>query len=395
MTYDKNIALEVLNVGQGDSILWKPESTCAYYGRNVFFDLGTGKNDVTKYMDPNKDIHIFLTHHDSDHTGGLHYFADKFDKVKEIIVPFYQNEITLLAKAILNLKGMSSSRECGEYINSLNDIENNQLYLKYLNEQGIFLKFAYQGKYFDKHLECLNPPFLIDTYNWLYSIDDNRLENVFNELFTDDFANMLRIYIRAMRSEMDEFDSEEIRKNYFFIENDNLYDPRVLPGKANFVLDFIFNNIVLLRRFNYESTRKNMRKIYNKYIKCTHDVSLVFMIYHKNNRILMAGDASKKVFNRLITEGENIEAEYIKIPHHGSKKNIDAGILSAINPSVAIISHNNRQFGRCKDTHPHKEVLDMLRNGGVRVLLTNDVKKNGIIYMEKKKHQIDKIVKIH
>ena len=360
-----------------------------------FFDLGTGKNDVTKYMDPDKDIHIFLTHHDSDHIGGLHYFADKFDKVKEIIVPFYQNEITLLAKAILNLKGMSSSRECGEYINSLNDIENNQLYLKYLNEQGIFLKFAYQGKYFDKHLECLNPPFLIDTYNWLYSIDDNRLENVFNELFTDDFANMLRIYIRAMRNEMDEFDSEEIRKNYFFIENDNLYDPRVLPGKANFVLDFIFNNIVLLRRFNYESTRKNMRKIYNKYIKCTHDVSLVFMIYHQNNRILMAGDASKKVFNRLITEGENIEAEYIKIPHHGSKKNIDAGILSAINPSVAIISHNNRQFGRCKDTHPHKEVLDMLRNGGVRVLLTNDVKKNGIIYMEKKKHQIDKIVTIH
>ena len=179
------------------------------------------------------------------------------------------------------------------------------------------------------------------------------------------------------------------------IENDNLYDPRVLPGKANFVLDFIFNNIVLLRRFNYESTRKNMRKIYNKYIKCTHDVSLVFMIYHQNNRILMAGDASKKVFNRLITEGENIEAEYIKIPHHGSKKNIDAGILSAINPSVAIISHNNRQFGRCKDTHPHKEVLDMLRNGGVRVLLTNDVKKDGIVYMEKKKHQIDKIVKIH
>ena len=37
----------------------------------------------------------------------------------------------------------------------------------------------------------------------------------------------------------------------------------------------------------------------------------------------------------------------------------------------------------------------MLRNGGVRVLLTNDVKKDGIVYMEKKKHQIDKIVKIH
>ena len=26
----------------------------------IFFDLGTGKNDVTKYMDPDKDIHIIL-----------------------------------------------------------------------------------------------------------------------------------------------------------------------------------------------------------------------------------------------------------------------------------------------------------------------------------------------
>ena len=97
---------EVLNVGQGDSILLRPSSGCRYGGETVFIDLGPGRYDITENIDRNDRVHIFLTHHDNDHLGGMHFFAGKMDQVEEIIVPLYQNEITLIARAILNLKGI-------------------------------------------------------------------------------------------------------------------------------------------------------------------------------------------------------------------------------------------------------------------------------------------------
>ena len=39
---------EVLNVGQGDSILLNPSSGCRYGGKTVFIDLGPGRYDITE-----------------------------------------------------------------------------------------------------------------------------------------------------------------------------------------------------------------------------------------------------------------------------------------------------------------------------------------------------------
>lgn len=92
--------------------------------------------------------------------------------------------------------------------------------------------------------------------------------------------------------------------------------------------------------------------------------------------MLLTGDASKKVFNRLIREGKDISATYLKMPHHGSKHNMNKKILSEISPKVAIISHNNGHFGAAKDTHPNQEILELLYNEKIKILLTNDVKKD-------------------
>ena len=116
---------EVLNVGQGDSILLNPSSGCRYGGKTVFIDLGPGRYDITENINRNDRVHIFLTHHDNDHLGGMHFFAGKIDQIEEIIVPLYQNEITLIARAILNLKGIREAEECGEFVKealALNDV---------------------------------------------------------------------------------------------------------------------------------------------------------------------------------------------------------------------------------------------------------------------------------
>ena len=59
-----------------------------------------------------------------------------------------------------------------------------------------------------------------------------------------------------------------------------------------------------------------------------------------------------------------------------------------------IISHDNRRFGRAKDSHPNQEVLDLLQSEHVNILITNDVVKNGIIVMQKQRHSQDDYIMI-
>lgn len=150
---------KVLNVGQGDSIIIRPPHGCRYNDETFFIDLGPGKNDITRNITDDEKVHIFLTHHDNDHLEGLRFFIGKMDQISEITVPLYQNEITLIARAILNLKGISSSRDCNEFIRALEEIVKNQVVVKSLVEGRASrprLSFAYEGKYFCNHIECLN-----------------------------------------------------------------------------------------------------------------------------------------------------------------------------------------------------------------------------------------------
>ena len=138
-----------------------------------------------------------------------------------------------------------------------------------------------------------------------------------------------------------------------------------------------------------------MRKIYKNYVKCTHDIcTVLWMKFGSEPSVLLAGDASKKVFERLIREGKAISADYLKMPHHGSRHNMNRKILRQINPETVIISHDNRRFGRAKDSHPNQEVLDLLQSEHVNILITNDVVKNGITVMQKQRHSQDDYIMI-
>ena len=73
---------------------------------------------------------------------------------------------------------------------------------------------------------------------------------------------------------------------------------------------------------------------------------------------------------------------------------MDEAILDSIKPRTAIISHNNGHFGKAKDSHPNQEVLDMLADRSIKILITNDVVKNGIRVMKKELHKNDTLVEI-
>lgn len=389
---------EILNVGQGDSMVIRPPAGCRCSKETLIVDLGPGNYDITKHIKPEDKVHIFLTHHDNDHLEGLRFFIGKMHQVSEITVPLYQNEITLIARAILNLKGIRDSRDCDEFVKALEEIVNNQVILKTLteeNEDTPRLSFAYDGGNSPcKHIEYMNPPLIAESYDWLHEMDKDAIRTVMTEFFTAEFADEMVVYFQAAE---EKYMAEDSMRFYrYWLGNRQEEEGRLLGIKCNYVMNFIVENTLLFRRFNMERSRKVLKKIYKNYVKCTHDVCLVMkMCYPGEKSMLLTGDASKKVFKRLIRENPKaISAYYLKMPHHGSKHNMDEAILDSINPKSVIISHNNGRFGKAKDSHPNQEVLDMLADRSIKILITNDVVKNGIRVMKKELHKKDTLVEI-
>lgn len=387
----------VLNVGQGDSIMVKPPKECTFDDKTIFVDLGPGKNDVTKYIEEDEKVHIIFTHHDNDHLEGLRFFIGKMRQVSEITVPLYQNEITLIARAILNLKGIGKSTDCNEFTRALEEIVNNQVFVKTLVEGGKEecpkLSFAYEGKKFCNHIECLNPPLIVDSYNWIHEVDKNKLIQLMDELFIQEFVREMEMYIRSNSTRGHNIvDSQEF--NRFWLYNENEIGRELDDAKCNYVLNFIMQNREILKDFNEKSSRNNFKRIYKKYVNCTHDVCIVLKTNFEDTEMLLTGDASKKVFNRLIREGKDISATYLKMPHHGSKHNMNRRILNEISPRVAIISHDNGHFGASKDTHPNQEILDLLEKEKIKILITNSVVKDDVTIMKKSNHDQDPYVSI-
>lgn len=389
---------EIMNVGQGDSIVIRPPAGCRCSKETLIVDLGPGSYDITKHIKPEDKVHIFLTHHDNDHLEGLRFFIGKMHQVREITVPLYQNEITLIARAILNLKGIRDSRDCDGLVRALEEIVNNQVILKTLteeNEDTPRLSFAYDGGDSPcKHIEYMNPPMIAETYEWLDEMDRDAIQAVMKDFFSMEFADEMAVYFQAAE---EKHMPEGSRQFYqYWLENRQEEDGKLLHMKCNYVLNFIVENALLFRRFNMEGSRKVLKKIYKNYVKCTHDVCLVMkMCFPGQKSMLLTGDASKKVFKRLIRENpKSISAYYLKMPHHGSRHNMDEAILDSIKPRTAIISHNNGHFGKAKDSHPNQEVLDMLADRNIKLLITNDVIKNGIRVMKKERHKKDDLVEI-
>ena len=78
------------------------------------------------------------------------------------------------------------------------------------------------------------------------------------------------------------------------------------------------------------------------------------------------GDASKDV-EEVIMKDFNVDADYIKLGHHGSKTSTGEEFIRAVSPKEAIISCGlNNYYG-----HPNKEVLDILEKENIKIRRTD------------------------
>ena len=77
----------------------------------------------------------------------------------------------------------------------------------------------------------------------------------------------------------------------------------------------------------------------------------------------------------MLKTGINLEADVLKLGHHGSTTSNSDNFIDAVNPSIAIISAGEgNQYG-----HPHVEVLENIKNRNIKLFRTD---KQGTIIIE-------------
>jgi hypothetical protein len=110
--------------------------------------------------------------------------------------------------------------------------------------------------------------------------------------------------------------------------------------------------------------------------------SLVLRLEHGAVSLLLPGDIERQVESALATSGESLRAEFLKVPHHGSKTSTTEELLGTTRPRVAVISvGETNPFG-----HPHPDVIGRLRGAGVEVLRTD---RNGAVTALSDGHRLE------
>jgi competence protein ComEC len=100
-----------------------------------------------------------------------------------------------------------------------------------------------------------------------------------------------------------------------------------------------------------------------------NDDSLVLRLHSRKRNILLPGDAEKQAEHAILEENrvDTLQADVLKVGHHGGKNSTTLEFLAAVQPRVTIISVGEKNsYG-----HPSPELLERLQGAGVRILRTD------------------------
>ncbi len=101
--------------------------------------------------------------------------------------------------------------------------------------------------------------------------------------------------------------------------------------------------------------------------EASNDDSLVMRLTDGSLHFMLPGDAEQSVENELASEQAPLAAEFLKVPHHGSKTSSTEKFLEAVAPKVAVASVGEfNPYG-----HPAESVVARYSEDGIRFLRTD------------------------
>lgn len=105
-----------------------------------------------------------------------------------------------------------------------------------------------------------------------------------------------------------------------------------------------------------------------------NNYSPVIKLTYFNNSFLFTGDAAFESEKEILQKNSDLNADVIKIGHHGSSTSTSPDFLKAVNPKIAVISvGKNNDYG-----HPSSETLSLLNRNKIKIYRTD---LNGTIVM--------------
>lgn len=99
-----------------------------------------------------------------------------------------------------------------------------------------------------------------------------------------------------------------------------------------------------------------------------NNYSTVLKVSFGEMDIIMTGDAEEKVEKEILATGETVDAEILKIGHHGSDTSNSEEWLDAISPKYGLISCKTGN----KYKHPVKIIMQRLEDRNVEVYRTDE-----------------------
>lgn len=100
----------------------------------------------------------------------------------------------------------------------------------------------------------------------------------------------------------------------------------------------------------------------------TNDGSIIARLVYGNTSVMLQGDAPEKIESYLLSlDALQLDADILKIGHHGSRTSTALEYVKAVSPNYAVISSGkDNRYG-----HPHKEVLENLSVLNIPILRTD------------------------
>lgn len=130
---------------------------------------------------------------------------------------------------------------------------------------------------------------------------------------------------------------------------------------ANESSDFVFDSVVFDVIYPFD-------RLIGEKIDNANNASIVLKVTYDENSVLLTGDAEKEIENLLVDKGGGLEADILKVGHHGSKTSSTPDFLARVKPAIAVIQCGiNNMFG-----HPHPQTLENLNMAGVSQIYRND-----------------------
>ena len=105
----------------------------------------------------------------------------------------------------------------------------------------------------------------------------------------------------------------------------------------------------------------------DKLTKVMHETSISLRAVYGDVAFIFTGDAERVTEEKMVRSGLPLQAQIVKLGHHGSRTSSSITFLDAVDPEIAIISAGvDNPFG-----HPHPEVVKRVIRMGIKLYGTD------------------------